>query len=139
VKVGLQGRIDRSMVCNGSIVRGQVEHSILSPGVYVSSEAIVRDSIVMNDAWIGPGAVLDHVIVDKDVVVGAGTQLGCGDDFKTPNAAAPDKLNTGISVVGKGAHIPGNLTIGRNVVIQTNVREASFARFNGVVPSGASV
>jgi glucose-1-phosphate adenylyltransferase len=139
VKVGLQGRIDRSMVCNGSIVRGQVEHSILSPGVYVSPEAVVRDSIVMNDTWIGPGALLDRVIIDKGVVVGAGTQLGVGDDFSAPNTAAPDKINTGINVVGKGAHIPGGLKFGRNVVVSANTTDEAFARFNGLVPSGASV
>src|SRR2546423_3417606 len=36
--------------------------------------------LVMNDTWIGPGAVLDRVIVDKNVVVGAGVRLGHGDD-----------------------------------------------------------
>ena len=139
VKIGLQGQIVRSLVCNGSIVRGHVEHSVLSPGVYVSPEAVIRDSIVMNDAWVGPGAVLDRVIVDKDVVIGAGTQLGVGDDLETPNMAEPDKINTGISVVGKGAHIPGGLKIGRNVVVQTNTSEEAFARFNRIVPAGATV
>ncbi|MFN8568178.1 MAG: hypothetical protein U0Z44_11835 [Kouleothrix sp.] len=36
------------MVCNGAIVRGRVERSVLSPGVYVSPGALVRD-MVMND------------------------------------------------------------------------------------------
>ena len=139
VKVGLQGTISRSMVSNGCIVRGRVEHSVLSPGVYVSPEAVVRDAIVMNDTWIGPGAVLDRVIVDKDVVIGAGTQVGCGDDFATPNAAAPDKLNTGISVIGKGAHVPGSIRIGRNVVVQTNTPEEAFASYGADVPSGTTV
>ena len=44
VKIGLQGQISTSMVANGCNVRGQVEHSVLSPGVYVSEGAIVRDS-----------------------------------------------------------------------------------------------
>ena len=138
MKIGLQGSITRSMVCNGCIVRGRVEHSILSPGVYVAPEAVVRDSIVMNDAWIGEGAALDRVVVDKQVVIGGGAQLGVGDDH-TPNILQPDKLNTSISVVGKGAHIPPNIRIGRNVVIQTNTPEEAFAKFSGCVPSGATV
>src|SRR5438093_3294206 len=73
VKIGLQGQIIQSLVANGCTIRGRVEHSVLSPGVYVSPEALVRDSIVLNDSWIGPGAILDHVIVDKDVVIGANT------------------------------------------------------------------
>ncbi len=125
-QIGPQARVTRSMICNGCIVRGQVDHSMLSPGVYVSPGAIVRDSVVMNDTWIGPGAVLDRVIVDKNVVIGAGVHLGYGDDFTTPNREQPDKLTTGISVVGKSAHIPPGLRIGRNVVINADRDEEDF-------------
>jgi glucose-1-phosphate adenylyltransferase len=138
VKVGLQGQIHKSMVANGSIVRGRVEHSVLSPGVYVSEGALIRDSIVLNDVWIGPGARLDKVIVDKGAVVGAGTRLGFGEDNK-PNELEPDKINTGITVVGKAAHIPANLTIGRNVVVVPRADEEMFKPFGENVPSGATV
>ena len=50
--------------------------------------------------------MVDRCIVDKNVVIGAGTHLGWGDDYDTPNAAAPDRFNTGPTIVGKGAHIP---------------------------------
>ena len=48
------GQIVNSMVSNGCVVRGMVDNSVLSPGVYVSPGAVVKDSVVMNDAWIGP-------------------------------------------------------------------------------------
>lgn len=138
VKVGLQGQMARSMVANGSIIRGRVEHSVLSPGVYVSEGALVRESVIMNDAWIGPGAVLDHVIVDKQVIIGAGTLLGDGADIGT-NQVEPDKINTGITVVGKGAHIPLGVTIGRNVVVAPRANDGAFEPFGKTVPSGAWV
>jgi len=138
-KVGPQAVIHESMVCNGCIVRGQVIRSVLSPGVYVSPGATVRESVVMNDTWIGPGAVVDRCIVDKNVVVGAGTLLGWGDDYHIPNAAEPDKFHSGLTIVGKGAHIPGGRRIGRNVVIQADVDEEAFAGFGEVIPSGATV
>ncbi len=138
VKVGLQGKIVTSMVANGSNIRGRVENSVLSPGVYVSEGAVVRDAVVMNDVWIGPGARLERVIVDKQVVVGAGVQLGFGDDNK-PNELEPDKINTGITVVGKGAHIPQGVRVGRNVVIVPKAEEDVFAAFGENVPSGATV
>jgi glucose-1-phosphate adenylyltransferase len=136
-KTGPQARVSHSMLCNGCIVRGTVSNSVLSPGVYVSPGAIVRDSVVMNDTWIGPGAVLDKVIVDKNVVVGAGAQVGYGDDLDTPNKQQPDKLTTGISVVGKGAHLPPGLKVGRNVVINADRNEEDFA--SGVVESGETM
>jgi glucose-1-phosphate adenylyltransferase len=112
---------------------------VLSPGVYVSPGATVRESVIMNDTWIGPGAVVDRCIVDKNVVVGAGTRLGWGEDYTTPNQKHPDRFYTGPSLVGKGAHIPANLSVGRNVVIGPEVDEDAFAAFGEVVPSGSTV
>lgn len=136
-KIGPQARVQNALMCNGCIVRGTVEHSVLSPGVYVSPGAIVRDSVIMNDTWIGPGAVLDHVIVDKQVVVGAGARLGWGDDMVISNRLQPDKLMTGITVVGKGAHIPPAIRIGRNVVINADREEDDFP--GGNVASGETI
>jgi glucose-1-phosphate adenylyltransferase len=124
-KIGPQARVSRSMICNGCVIRGTVEHSVLSPGVYVSPGAIVRDSVVMNDTWIGPGAVLDRVIVDKGVVVGAGVRLGSGDDM-SPNREQGDKMTTGVTVIGKGAHIPQGIVIGRNVLVNADRDEDDF-------------
>jgi glucose-1-phosphate adenylyltransferase len=137
VKVGPQARVGQSIVCNGCTIRGTVERSVLSPGVYVSPGAIVRDSVVMNDTWIGPGAVLDRVIVDKQVVVGAGARVGCGDDLAVPNARQPDKLNTGVSVIGKSAHIPPGISVGRNVVINADRDTEDFP--DGDVASGETI
>jgi glucose-1-phosphate adenylyltransferase len=139
VKTGPQGLIHESMVCNGCIVRGQVVRSVLSPGVYVSPGAAVRESVILKDTWIGPGVVDDRCIVDKNAVVGAGTYLGWGEDLHTPNAASPDQLFSGITVVGENAHIPPKLRIGRNVIVRLGVDEAAFERFSGVVPSGETV
>jgi glucose-1-phosphate adenylyltransferase len=138
-KVGPQACIADSMICNGCVVRGQVTRSVLSPGVYVSPGATVRESVIMHDTWIGPGAVVDRCILDRNVVVGVGTQLGWGDDYNTANAAAPDKFYTGITIVGLSAHIPANLRIGRNVVINADVDEEVFAAFGDTVPSGSTV
>lgn len=139
VKCSAQGKVVRSLVSNGCTIHGYVEHSVLSPGVYVSPGAIVRDAVIMNDTWIGPGAVVDKAVVDKQVVIGAGVQLGWGDDWR-PNAEMPDRLDTGITVVGKGAHIAPNLRIGRNVLIYPEVDEDVFAAVaDGIIPSGATV
>lgn len=125
VKLGPQAQVINSLISNGCVIRGRVENSVLSPGVYVSPGAVVRESVLINDTWIGPGAIIDRAIIDENVVVGAGTKLGFGEDM-TPNHAMPDKINTGITVVGSGAHIPGGLTIGRNVLINCDRLESDF-------------
>jgi UDP-3-O-[3-hydroxymyristoyl] glucosamine N-acyltransferase len=50
----------------------------------------------------------------------------------------PAKLNTGITVVGKGAYIPANVSIGRNVLIAAEVSEDAFGGLL-TIPSGASI
>jgi glucose-1-phosphate adenylyltransferase len=137
VKFGPQARVQRSILCNGCVIRGVVENSVLSPGVYVSPGAVVRDSVVMNDTWIGPNAVLDQVVVDKQVVVGSGVQLGVGDDMDTPNEEQPNKLDAGISVVGKRAQIPAGIKVGRNVLVNAERQEEDFP--GGDIPSGATI
>lgn len=125
VKLGPQAQVVDSLISNGCVIRGRVERSVLSPGVYVSPGAIVRESVIINDTWIGPGAIIDRAIVDENAVIGAGTFVGYSDDM-TPNQQMPDRLNTGITVVGAGAHIPGGLVIGRNVLIHSERYENEF-------------
>jgi glucose-1-phosphate adenylyltransferase len=118
--------VSRSMVSHGCVInRATVEHSVLSPGVMVHEDAQIRDSIIMTDSVIGPGSVLDRVIVDKQVRIGANSHLGYGDDY-APNQLEPNRLNTGITIVGRKACVPPGTRAGRNVLIGTDVTEADF-------------
>jgi glucose-1-phosphate adenylyltransferase len=99
--------------------------------------AVVRDSIVMFDCVIRSGAVVDRAILDKEVVVGPGSIVGEGPDFDRPNKKEPNRLNTGITVVGKRAVIPRGTRIGRNVKVASDVRSSDFT--TRVVRSGESV
>jgi len=136
VKIGPQGRVVNSLVSNGCVIRGTVEHSVLSPGVYVSPGAVVRESVILNDTWIGPGALIDSAILDADAVVGPGATVGHGDD-NTPNQELPDRLNTGITVIGERARIPGGYRLGRNVLVHPDRNENDFT--DPMIPSGETV
>ena len=46
-----------------------------------------------------------------------------------PNRTQPRNLQSGITVVGKGARIPTGLRIGRNCLIAADVIERDFQRF----------
>jgi glucose-1-phosphate adenylyltransferase len=118
--------VSRALISHGSIIiRGTVEHSVLSPGVVVHEGAVVRDSIIMTDAEIGPGCYIDRCIIDKQVRIGAGAHLGIGDD-NTPNWLEPGRLNSGITLVGRNAHVRAGVRVGRNVLIGADVSESDF-------------
>ena len=129
------GVAERSLIANGCRIAGKVVRSILFPGVVVAPGAVVRDSIVMNDTLVLRLAQLDHAILDKEVVVGEGARLGWGEDM-TPNRACPEHLATGLLVVGKGARLPGDVTVGRNARIGAFVAESDIP---GDVPAGGVV
>ena len=135
VRIEHGASVSRSIVANGCVVRGRVEHSVLFPGVSVEKDAVVRDSIVMHDTRVGRSAILDRAILDKSVEVGAGAVVGQGDSTVS-NRACPEHLASGLVVVGKGASLPEGVRIGRNVRIGAL---ATVADFRGDVESGGVV
>lgn len=93
-----------SLLCQGSIVSGgHVERSILSPGVYIDDHAVVSDSIVFHDARIGPGAIVRRAILDKNVVVPAGMQIGV--DLDADRSRGLTVSDSGVVVIPKGAEL----------------------------------
>ena len=132
-RVGRRASVRAAIVTEGSIVNGTVERSVLFPGVVVEEGAHVRDSIVMGESWIGPGAQVDRAILDKRVHVGARARVGSGDEYR-PNRECPEHLSSGITIVGKETRIAEGMTIGRNCRIAPDLVEEDFPAAG--VPSG---
>jgi len=136
VRIGAQGTTRESMISNGCVIDGTVIHSVLSPGVRVGAGAIVRDSVIMNDTVVGAGAVVDRCVLDKEIEIGRGAQLGFGDD-NTPNQLEPANIDTGITIAGKRAHIPAGAVFGRNCRIDPNTTDDDYDELE--VPSGGTI
>ncbi|MEE9365526.1 MAG: sugar phosphate nucleotidyltransferase, partial [Dehalococcoidales bacterium] len=131
-----RGDVVNSMVSHGCIIEGRVENSILSPGVRVAANTVVKYSVIMNDTVISRESVIDYSILDKDVIIEAGSHVGTGNDFQV-NREEPTILNTGLTVVGKGAKIPEGVKIGRNCALAGNVTEKDFRSL--IVQSGETI
>ena len=136
VKFGAHGEIRDSLLSNGCIINGTVINSVLSPGVQIERGAVVRNAVIMNDTIIKAGALVDRCVLDKEIEIGASAQVGVGDD-NPPNRLEPANINTGITIVGKRAHVLAGAVVGRNCRIDPNVTPADFAGLE--VPSGATV
>ena len=136
VKIGPAAKVGGNLFANGAIVNGSVERSVLASGVYIEEGAVVTNSIIMHNTHIKKGSIIDKAIIDKNVVVGENAHVGYGDDI-IPNKNMPDKLNTGLTVIGKGSQIPDNIKIGRNVIIESRMsaRKLKVAE----IPSGETV
>ncbi len=126
-RIGIDARVSRSMVSHGCQIDGTVERSILSPGVRVGPGAVVRESIVMFDTQIGAGAVVDRAIIDKECVIGEHARVGDGRVLR-PNRSEPERLFSGLTLVGKQAEVPARARIGRNCRIDPNVTPSDYPR-----------
>jgi glucose-1-phosphate adenylyltransferase len=89
-----------SIVCSGSIVSGgQVFRSILSPGVRINSYALVEDSILFDRVEVGRHARIRRAIIDKEVRVPAGFDIGWNRDADRARGLAITE--DGVTVVAK--------------------------------------
>jgi glucose-1-phosphate adenylyltransferase len=71
-----QSQISNSILASGVIVSGgKVNQSVLSGGVTVT-DAEVEDSVLMQNVKVGAGARLRRCIVDKNVVIPPGCEIG---------------------------------------------------------------
>jgi glucose-1-phosphate adenylyltransferase len=77
--IGPDANIGKAMICNGCTVYGTIEHSILGSGSVVSQGAVVEDSIVLPNAWIGRNCTVTRAIINEGVTVPDNTVIGSPD------------------------------------------------------------
>ena len=70
------GSIKNTLITEGCEIFGSVENSILSVGVVVEEGAVVRDSVIMENARICKNAVVDYAILDENTIVREGAKAG---------------------------------------------------------------
>jgi glucose-1-phosphate adenylyltransferase len=128
--------VANSLISDGCVIEGTVEHSVLSPGVRVRPGAVVRDSVVFDDCEIGSGAIVERAVLDENVVVGENAHIGVGEE-RTLNRGHADGLNAGITLVGTNTHLPAGLHVGRSAVLNGDLTENDFS--SDLVASGQRV
>jgi glucose-1-phosphate adenylyltransferase len=100
---GRRGHAVDSMICSGVVVSGAVaRRSILSPGVHLHSYAEVEDSILMQGTDVGRNAVVRRAILDKNVVVAPGAQIGVDPEADRERFTVSA---SGVVVIPKGATV----------------------------------
>jgi glucose-1-phosphate adenylyltransferase len=98
-----RGQALDSMVCAGVVISGATaRRSVLSPGVRVHSFAEVEDSVLFQDVDVGERAVVRRAIVDKNVRIAPGAQVGVDPQADRARFHVSDG---GIVVIGKGATV----------------------------------
>jgi len=100
-KFTLGGNAESSIVTNGCIISGAtVNHSVLSPGVRIDKGSMLDRCVVMNNVRVGQHCVLRGAIVDKNVIITDGAQVGV--NHEADKARGCTISEGGIVVVPKG-------------------------------------
>ena len=98
---GHRGHALDSMVCAGVVISGATaRRSVLSPGVHLHSYAEVEDAVLMPGVDVGRNAVVRRAILDKNVRVEPGAQIGVDPEADRERFVVSDN---GVVVIGKGA------------------------------------
>ena len=97
---GRRGEALDSIVSGGCILSGgTVRKSVLGRGVRVHTGAVVEGCVIMDNCDIGRHAKLRRAILDKNVHIPAGTQVGY--DLEADRARGWHVTNSGIVVIGR--------------------------------------
>lgn len=133
--VSAQSVVEKSIICNGADIYGEVYNSIIGSGVTVGKGTVIRNSIVMSDTKFGENCVIEKAIIAEDVVIGDRVTLGIGSD--TPNKMRPDIYNAGIVTIGEKTVIPPDIQIGKNTALSGVTSREDYE--DGVLESGETL
>ena len=68
-------KVSNSIVADGCVIEGEVENCVVFRGVKVGKGTVVRNSILLQDTYIGENVNLNCVITDKNAVIRDGRNL----------------------------------------------------------------
>jgi glucose-1-phosphate adenylyltransferase len=124
-----EGKVVNSLVSQGCVIKGLVENSILSPGVYIDEQAIVRNSLLMANVSVGYHSIIDKCILDEGANIGEFCYIG-SDGIPLPGK--PE-----ITVLGKDVKVPGTAAIGHKYRAASGLELDTFKPY--YLPSGTAL
>jgi glucose-1-phosphate adenylyltransferase len=114
------------MVSEGCLIFGEVENSIIFPGVLIAKGAKIKDSVIMSNVKVDNNARIEKSIIGENTVVGECTIIGgdfIGDEFGVEQYPK-------ITVVEENLNLAPNTRIG--VVLRMNRNESKLSEVAGV-------
>lgn len=77
-----EAKVRDSLIVEGCIVRGDVDHSVLSMGVKIGKGSVVKDSIIMSNTVIGDNCVVNKALIGENVIIADGQTIGDGETIE---------------------------------------------------------
>lgn len=67
--IGKDSDIQKSLVADGCKVLGKIENSVLSHGVSVGSDSIIKDSVIVPNVKIGKNVIIEKAMIGEGAII----------------------------------------------------------------------
>ena len=68
-------KVSNCMIADGAVIEGEVRNSIVFRGARIKKNAVVENSVILQDSTVGEGAHLNYAVLDKEVIINDGRLL----------------------------------------------------------------
>jgi len=98
-QVSAEAMVIDSLLSPGCVIRGTVRRSVIAPGVKVEAGATVEDSVILQDTCVCRGGHVAGAIVDDQVIVAEGANVG------QPLADSTSIKRKHLTLIGRGTRV----------------------------------
>jgi len=95
--IGASATIRRSMINEGCIVFGEIEHSVLFYGVHVGEGSLIKDSVIMPNVKIGKNVTIYRAIIGEGTIIEDGCTVGDPSAPEAPITLIGDNVTISLS------------------------------------------
>lgn len=113
--IGSNAKLNNVTISEGCRIEGEIENSIIFPGVTIKEGTVVRNSILMPGVTVEQDSIVEYAIIAADTVIGSRVCMGAC------NASPESGKHPEITVVGQnltiadGTVIPAGAMIGESI------------------------
>ncbi|MDK2799017.1 MAG: glucose-phosphate adenylyltransferase [Clostridiales bacterium] len=107
-------KVRRSLINGGCQIFGEVENSVLFPGVYIGAGSQIKNSIIMPNVKIQSNVKIESAIIAENTIISEGCQIGYTEIQSKYNS---EHKHPYITVVGENILIPKNSKISKKAVV----------------------
>ena len=94
--IGKNSEVNESLVAEGCIIEGDVDHSVIFQGVKIGKNSIVKNSVIMNDTIVEENVIINKAIIGSKAIIGNDCSIGDGN--KIAVIASNEKLDSGTTL-----------------------------------------
>jgi glucose-1-phosphate adenylyltransferase len=124
--------IEKSIIGEGTEVRGSVINSVIGAGVTIEEGVEIRDSIIMRETVIGAGTKITKSIIAENCRIGKNCEIGIG-EYKE-SSYDQRVYNSDLATIGEKTNVPDNVKIGKNTAVMGETVPEDYP--NGYLQSG---